>query len=158
MTKANRLKKPTLTFFAQLNISLGEAIEIGIGRSSKRRIIPILGGNFKGPAIEGEILNLGADWQTVFDTEISELDTRYALQTQENAIIEIVNKGFRHGPKRVMERLAAGEDVDPSKYSMTTQATLETGHPKYEWVNKQTFIGTGARFKSKVVLDLYFVS
>ena len=57
-----------------------------------------------------------------------------------------------------MERLAAGENIDHSKYSMTTHATLEPGHQKYERVNKQNLIGTATRLKSKSDLEYYFVS
>ncbi|MDA1237794.1 MAG: DUF3237 domain-containing protein [Proteobacteria bacterium] len=152
------LPTPQLTFFAQLQISLGEPIEMGIGRRSLRRIIPIIGGHFRGPKVEGTILNLGADWQTIGNDRLSELDTRYALRTKDGATIEVINKGFRHGPEAIIDRLAAGEDVNPSEYSMITQAILETGHKKHNWVNKLSFIGTGARFKSEVILDLYYVS
>ena len=158
MKNAIVLPTPQLTFFAQLKISLDDPIELGAGRTSLRRIIPIIGGNFKGPSIEGIILNLGADWQTIASTELSELDTRYALQTSDGAIIEVINKGFRHGPESIISKLAAGENVNPSEYSMITQASLETGHKKYNWVNKLSFLGTGARFKSEVILDLYSVS
>ena len=118
MKNAIVLPTPQLTFFAQLQISLDDPIELGAGRTSLRRIIPIIGGNFKGPSIEGIILNLGADWQTIASTELSELDTRYALQTSDGAIIEVINKGFRHGPESIISKLAAGENVNPSEYSM----------------------------------------
>ena len=126
MKNAIVLPTPQLTFFAQLQISLDDPIELGAGRTSLRRIIPIIGGNFKGPSIEGIILNLGADWQTIASTELSELDTRYALQTSDGAIIEVINKGFRHGPESIISKLAAGENVNPSII--------------FFWVNKLSFL------------------
>ena len=109
------------------------------------------------PCFNGEIMNVGADWQTVFSSGLAELDTRYAFRTDDGAVIEITNFGFRHGPPDVMRRVAAGEDVDPSSYYMRTHARLETGHPDYEWVNRTLFIGVGARLKSNVRLSLYAI-
>ena len=40
-----------------------------------------LGGRASGPYVSGRILNLGADWQTVFADGVAELDTRYAIET-----------------------------------------------------------------------------
>ena len=128
---------------------------MGDGRGGRRRIIPIVGGKVSGPCFTGEILSVGADWQTIFSGGLAELDTRYAFRTEDGAVIEITNYGFRHGPPEVMQRVAAGEDVDPSSYYMRTHARLETGHPDYEWVNSRLFVGVGARLKSNVRLSLY---
>jgi len=88
---------------------------------------------------------------------VAELDIRYAFETDDCALIEIVNYGFRHGPEEVIRRLAAGEDVPPETYYMRTHARLETGHPDYAWVNRMLFVGTGARFESAVRVSLFAV-
>ena len=44
---------------------------------------------------------------------VADLDARYAFQTDDGAIIEIVNQGYRHGPPEVIKKLAAGEPVRP---------------------------------------------
>ncbi|MEX0955516.1 MAG: DUF3237 family protein [Rhizobiaceae bacterium] len=49
---------------------------MGDGRSGRRRIIPIVGGTASGERLNGRILNLGYDWQTVFADGSG---TRYAL-------------------------------------------------------------------------------
>ena len=40
---------------------------------------------------------------------------------------------------------------------MRTQARLETGDPRYDWVNRKLFVGTGARTKSNVVVSLFSI-
>ena len=149
---------PTLRRVADLDVELAPITEIGDGRGGRRRIIPIVGGRVSGSCFNGEIMNVGADWQTVFSSGLAELDTRYAFRTDDGALIEITNFGFRHGSPDVMRRVAAGEDVDPSSYYMRTHAKLETGHPEYEWVNRTLFIGVGARLKSNVRLSLYTIN
>ena len=151
------LPTPKLRHVADFEVELGPITEMGQGRGGRRRIIPIVGGRVTGPSFTGEILNMGADWQTIFNSGLAELDTRYAFRTDDDAVIEIRNFGFRHGPQDVMQRVAAGEDVDPSTYYMRTHARLETGHPDYQWVNDTLFAGVGARFKSSVMISLYAI-
>ena len=151
------LPQPTLRHVADLTIKLDTIVEMGQGQGGTRRIIPIIGGQVSGPAFSGEIMNVGADWQTIFASGLAELDTRYAFRTDDGAVIEIRNFGYRHGPANVMQKVAAGEDVGPSQYYMRTHARLETGHPDYQWVNNTLFVGVGGRLKSSVMLSLYAV-
>ena len=151
------LPQPTLRHVADLTIKLDTIVEMGQGQGGTRRIIPIIGGQVTGPAFSGKIMNVGADWQTIFASGLAELDTRYAFRTDDGAVIEIRNFGYRHGPADVMQKVAAGEDVDPSQYYMRTHARLETGHPDYQWVNNTLFVGVGGRLKSSVMLSLYAV-
>lgn len=148
---------PKLDHVCTLAVDLAEIIEMGTGRGGQRRIIPITGGRVKGPELNGRILDLGADWQTIFNGGLAELDTRYAMETDDGAVIEIINYGLRHGPPEVMARVAKGEDVDPASYYMRTQARLETGDARYDWVNRTLFVGTGRRNKKSVEVDLFAI-
>lgn len=151
------MRQPHLEFACELTVDLAPVMEMGRGQAGARRIIPIVGGTVIGPRINGKVLNLGADWQTIFDDGVAELDTRYAIETDDGAIIEVINFGYRHGPKEVIARVAAGEDVSPDEYYMRTIARLETGDEKYQWVNKTIFIGSGGRFASSVKISLFSV-
>ena len=150
-----QLPTPRLDHTCTLTVELDPIREMGAGRAGQRRIIPIVGGTVSGTRLNGRLLNLGADWQTIFADGLAELDTRYAMETDDGATIEIVNYGFRHGPKEVIEAVARGEDVDPSTYYMRTHARLETGDPRYDWVNRTLFVGVGARQKQAVRVELY---
>ncbi|MEQ8817674.1 MAG: DUF3237 domain-containing protein [Thalassobaculum sp.] len=151
------LTPPTLEHVCDLLVELDPVRELGRGRAGARRIIPIVGGTVTGPRISGRILNLGADWQTIFHDGVAELDARYAFETGDGALIEVANHGYRHGPPEVIERLRRGEDCDPAEYYMRTTARLETGDPRYDWVNRMVFVGTGARHASAVEIGLYRV-
>ena len=151
------MNTPTLEHICDLHVQAGEILEMGNGRAGQRRIIPIIGGTVKGAEISGKVLNLGADWQTVFANDMAELDTRYAIQTDDGAVIEVINFGYRHGPPDVLAAIARGDDVDPNSYYMRTHARLETGDPRYEWVNKTLFVGTGKRNKSTIEISLFAI-
>ncbi len=145
-----------LTEFCQLEVELAPAQEMGPGRAGKRRIIPIIGGQVSGQ-VSGQILNLGADWQTIFADGSADLDTRYAFHTDDGALIEVINKGVRHGPAEVIAALARGEDQPGDAYYMRTHARLECGDPRYDWINRMLFVGSGARRANQVIIKLYLV-
>lgn len=157
MSQTSALTPPSLRHVCDLYVDLDPILEMGPGQAGQRRIIPIIGGRVKGPELNGKILNLGADWQTIWANGVAELEARYAFETEDGALIEIRNYGYRHGPAEVLAAIARGEDVDPSKYYMRTTAQLETGDPRYEWVNKTLFSGVGARLDGQVVISLFAV-
>jgi hypothetical protein len=70
-----------LRHLCDLHVELAAPIELGTGPRGRRRIIPIVGGIVTGERLSGRILDLGADWQTVFSDHSAELDTRYAIET-----------------------------------------------------------------------------
>lgn len=149
------LPTPKLEEVCTLQVELDLIHEMGAGRAGHRRIIPIVGGTVTGARLSGRILNLGADWQTIFAGGLAELDTRYAMETDDGAVIEIINYGFRHGPEEVLAAVGRGEEVDPAAYYMRTHARLETGDTRYDWVNRTLFVGVGARFQQAVQVTLY---
>ncbi len=153
-----QLPQPKLDHVCTLNVVLDPIRDMGQGRAGVRRIIPIVGGTVTGPRLSGRILNLGADWQTIFADGLAELDTRYAMETDDGATIEIVNYGYRHGPKEVLDAVARGEPVDPASYYMRTHARLETGDARYDWVNRTLFAGVGARNQASVQVELYAIT
>lgn len=153
----SQLQTPALEHFCDLKVDLGEPIEMGEGKAGGRRIIPIIGGTVSGPHFAGTILNLGADWQTVHDNGVAHLDTRYAIETNDGATIEVINRGLRHGPAETIAALARGDQVPPQSYYMRTHAILETGHPTYSWINKYLFVGTGGRNRNSVDMRLFII-
>lgn len=155
---ASALPPPPLLHVCDLFVELGPIMEMGQGRAGARRIIPIVGGRVEGPELSGIVLNLGADWQTIYPNGAADLNTRYAMRTHDGALIEIINLGSRHGPAEVLARVAAGEDVPPDQYYMRTHARLETGDPRYGWVNDTLFVGSGARQANAVKISLFRVA
>ena len=153
-----QMPDPGLVHVCDIDVELAPIREMGLGRAGRRRIIPITGGIVTGAEISGRLMNLGADWQTIFHDGVAELDARYAIETADGALIEVHNTGYRHGPAEIIARLAKGEACDPSEYYMRTTARLETGDERYAWVNRAVFVGVGARLASAVLIALYRVT
>ena len=152
-----KIPTPTLRHSFTLEVALGAPLELGTGRAGQRRIIPIVGGRALGPDITGDVMDIGADWQTIYTDGAAHLDTRYAVRTDDCAVIEVINVGTRHGPADVMAELAAGQEVDPARYYMRTAARLETGDERYTWANHMLFVCAGIRRASAVEIAYYAV-
>ena len=141
----------------KVDITLAEPLELGDSPLGRRRIINITGGTFRGERLSGKVLPGGADWQVIRTDGVADLDARYTLQTSDGALIYVKNHGYRHGPPEVLKKLSLGEDVDPSLYYMRTSPLFETGDARYAWLNRLICVGTGARRKSSVHLEIFEV-
>jgi hypothetical protein len=148
---------PQVEFAFTATITLGIVQEVGITPHGKRRVIPITGGTFSGPAIKGTVEPGGADWQIVRADNVAELDAQYTLKTDDGIFIYIKNKGYRHGPAEILQRLAKGEAVDPKEYYFRTIPVFETSAEKYDYLNKYIYIATAERKKDSVIIHFYKV-
>ena len=149
--------KPGLTFAFEIRAQVGTPLEMGAVPQGRRRIIQILGGTFSGPGMKGKILPGGADWQIVRADGFTELDTRYTLETDKGDLIYVQNAGVRHAAPDVMEKLLAGETVDPSLVYFRTIPRFETSAPALQELTRSIFIGLGERYPSEVVVRFWKV-
>jgi hypothetical protein len=138
-------------------VELARPQEIREIAGAARRIIPIVGGTVVGARLSGKILNVGADWQSMEGDRLAHLDARYAVETNDGALIEVSSQGLRHMSTDVARRIASGEAVDPGSYYMRTLIRLQCGDPRYGWVNESLFLATGGKSGTTVRLAVYRV-
>ena len=146
-----------LEHVCDLVVELSPPHEMGAALAGTRRIIPIVGGTASGARINGRILNVGADWQTVQAGGVAQLDARYGIETDDGAVIEVVSQGIRHASAEVAARIVAGEGVAPSEYYMRTAIRLDSGHPDYAWVARSIYVADGGKVGNTVRLAVYRV-
>jgi hypothetical protein len=149
---------PVLEHVCDFEVELSRPHEMGAALAGTRRIIPIVGGTASGPRINGRILDVGADWQTVEAGGVAQLDARYAIETHDGAVIEVISRGIRHATPEIAARIAAGELVPPSEYYMRTAIRLDTGHPDYGWVARSIYVAAGGKVGNTVRLAVYRVA
>jgi len=153
-----RLRDPRLTPVYRLEATLGEPLDLGDTDHGHRRIVPLTGGTFTGPTIQGKLLpGASADWQTVLRGGTALGDSRYTLQTDGGDVLYVQSRGVRHGSADVLARLARGEDVDASEYMFRTSTQIETAAAELDWLNKGVFVSVGGRQPSGVVYETYLV-
>ncbi|WP_315797099.1 DUF3237 domain-containing protein [Bradyrhizobium sp. SZCCHNRI3043] len=145
-----------------LTVMIGEVTSAGETGIGVRRIIPIHGGEVKGPGLAGEgisgkICNFGADFQIIRPNELIDLEAKYAFETDDGATIYVENRGIRFGPVDLLQKLKRGEPVDPRLIYFRTHPRFETGHEKYRWLMEHVFIGSAARHADRVVIDVHVV-
>jgi hypothetical protein len=155
---ASQMIIPQLEFVYEAVASLGSPVPIGHTVDGTRRIIPILeGGSVTGPLIKGTMMGNAADWQLTRPDGVTVVDAIYGIKTDDGVIIQIHNKGLRHGPPEVMARLLAGEEVDPAEYYFRTTPEFIAPTGKYDWMNRSVFVCSGARYPSGIKLWVWRV-
>lgn len=130
---------PKLEFAFIAYITPGMVQDLGMTPHGHRRIIPITSGTFEGPAIKGTVESGGADWQIIRADNVAELNAKFTLKTNDGVLIYIENKGYRHGPAEVLQRLSRGEAVDAREYYFRATPFFETASVKYDYLNKYIY-------------------
>jgi hypothetical protein len=147
--------EPRLELIGRCRADLGEPLELGHTPWGRRRVIPIVGGEFDGPRLSATILVGGADWQVIHEDGMAAIDTRYTLQTHDEALISVATRGVRHGPPEVLRRLADGQPVDPAEYYFRVSIQYETGAEAYRWLNRIVAVASAVRLVDQVIYDAY---
>jgi Protein of unknown function (DUF3237) len=155
----SRLPEPRLTLVYRLDAVLGEPLEVGNVSQGHRRIVPLTGGTFAGPELNGKLLpGASADWQIILQDGTALGDIRYTLDTDDGAILYVQSRGVRHGSAEVLAHLARGEDVDASEYTFRTSTQIETASARLDWLNKGVFISVAGRRPGGVIYETYLVA
>ncbi len=155
---SNRLPDPRLTKVYRLEATLAQPFDLGEIVPGHRRIVPLTGGTFTGPELNGKLLpGASADWQIILPDGTALGDIRYTLETNGGALLYVQSRSVRHGSPEVLARLARGEDVDASDYTFRTSTQIETAASELDWLNKGVFISVGGRQAGGVIYETYLV-
>ena len=122
---------PRLEFAFEEIVTLGQAIPVGDTPLGRRNIVPITGGTFAGPGLQGTVIAGGWDWQLTRSDGCTEIKADYMIRTDDGVVINVINVGALCPP-------SPGSTPSPAK----TQPRFEAPKGKYEWLNRSAFIGT----------------
>ena len=124
---------PAVEHVMTVRATIDAPIAMGKTPLGQRRVIAISGGTFEGPNLKGTIMPGGEDWQVVREDGVTELDARYALRTDDGAIIRVHNQVLLNPP---------AEGVAGAKQYLRSSVRFEAPIGKYDWLNKAIFVGT----------------
>ena len=154
----NQLPEPRLTQVYRLEATVDAPLDLGDAGRGHRRIVPLTGGTFTGPEINGQLVpGASADWQIVLPDGTALGDIRYTLRSDGGALLYVQSRGIRHGSPEVLARLGRGEEVDAGEYTFRTSTQIETAATELDWINKGIFISVGGRRPGGVIYDTYLV-
>jgi hypothetical protein len=148
---------PALERVADLVVRIAAPLEIGRIAGNLRRVIPIAEGEALGPKLRGKVLAGGADFQMMRADGVTELEARYVIELESGGLVYVENRGVRFGPPELMEKLRRGETVDPALIYFRSTPRFETAVPGYEWLMRNLFLCSGARFPDRVELRIFQV-
>jgi hypothetical protein len=146
-----------LEHVCDLSVLVGAPLEIGETGLGERRIIDILGGDVRGPRLNGRIRVGGADFQIIRPNGLTELHARYCIEADDGALIYVENTGLRFGALEDIARLKRGEPVDPARIYFRAAPRFETAAASHRWMMESLFVCTGVRKPESVELSVYRV-
>lgn len=140
-----------------LRLDVKPIVVVGDTPGPFRRIGIVPSGAFAGERLSGTVLDGSSDWQTVRGDGSTTLDVRLVLRTDDGVAIPMSYRGIRHGPPDVMQRLDAGDAVDPASYYFRINPIFEAPKGRYEWMNRVLAVGVGHRFPDGPVYSVFEV-
>ncbi len=149
---------PKLDLVFNLHLELGKPTDVGkIGPAGSRRVVPVAGGTLEGPGLKGKILP-GVDFQIIHPDGLTELDAHYVVQLENGDLLYVTNRGMRHGPADVLQKLNAGEKVDQSLIYFRTVISVESAAPALQNLTRSILICVGERLPNEALLHVYRVN
>jgi hypothetical protein len=149
--------EPSLEHVYSARVNLGAPVDLGASPRGYRLIVPILGGKIDGPGVSGLVCPSGADWILVRPDDVSELDVRAAVATDDGALIYVTIRGYITNQTELVERVARGEAVPIDDYYFGLTPSYETSDARYAWMMSTVFVGRGTFHGDHVIYDAYAV-
>ncbi|MFG6485434.1 DUF3237 domain-containing protein [Roseateles sp. BYS78W] len=120
---------PQAEFVFEEVVTLAPTVQVGRTPQGQRQYVPITGGRFKGPKIQGRVLPGGWDWQLARPDGHMDLDASYMIQADDGTVIHVRNRG-------TLFKRADGS------YDIKTMAEFDAPLGPHQWLGEGAFIGT----------------
>lgn len=130
---------------------LAEAVPVGAGPFGSRRIREVLSGEVTGDRLSGTVGTGGGDWVLVGSDGYGRLDVRLTVRTHDGAHIYVQYFGVIEYTEAALAANAGERSSDWDEHYFRTCPRLETGDPRYAWVNQTVFVAEGRLHPGPVV-------
>jgi hypothetical protein len=131
-----------LEYLMTYHADLKPPVDVGAGPFGTRQIFDVIGGTFEGPKLRGTFVPSGADWILVGPDGVGRLDVRGTMKTDDGAHIYVQYYGVIE-IAAAAQKVAAGGSTDFGEIYFMTAPRLETGDPRYAWLNRAVCVGEG---------------
>lgn len=131
--------KHEFTFWA----SLKPPIDFGAGPQGQRIYLEVTGGEATGERFNARAVGGAGDWILVGPDGFGRIDVRLQFETADNARVYVQYFGLLEFNQVLATALATGAGTDYDDQYFRTAPRLETGDPRYAWMNQSVFVAKG---------------
>jgi hypothetical protein len=154
------MRPPELDLAFQIEIELTPRIRYGpTFWGLERGFVGVEGGTVSGPRLNGRVVpHTGGDWPSIKPDHTVRFDARYLLEAEDGTLIELRNRGIRHGARHVLDRLQNYQPVDPGEYYASVSPTFDAPDGPHGWLCRTMFIGKVDRRNDRAVFTYWSVA
>ena len=134
-------------------------VDVGPGPFGHRMILEVTGGVVEGERLNGIIKSGGGEWFLAGPDGFGRIDVRFQITTDDGANIYCQYFGVLELTEATMGAIGAGTATDFEDHYFRTNPRLETGDPRYAWVNQTLFVAKGHALPGLLIeYDVYRVT
>ena len=122
--------------------TLKPPLPIGAGPIGTRMYYDVSGGEVTGERLRGKVLG-GGEWALIGPDGFLRIDVRLQVETHDAAYLYVQYVGLLEVNAAVQRALETGGGTDYGDQYFFTNPRMETGDPRYAWVNTTFFVGQG---------------
>jgi hypothetical protein len=123
--------------------ALKQPVAVGAGPFGDRNFFEVVDGKVTGERITGTVRGGGGDWILACPDGYGRLDVRAIFETDDGANIYVQYFGVVQYTEAVIAAVTGERSCDYHEQYFRTTPRLETGDPRYAWVNQTVFVGEG---------------
>ena len=133
--------KPVYEFTCR--VACGPPLDAGSGPYGGRQYYEITAGTVVGTRLRGKLVGSGGDWMLTGPDGYLRMDVRVQIETEDGAVICAHYFGPAEANDKLKQALRACAATEFDDHSIRSHWVLETGDPRYGWVNQSVFAGQG---------------
>jgi hypothetical protein len=151
-------KEPELVYEFTYRAQIDPPVDVGPGPLGHRMVFAVTGGQVEGERLSGTILPGGGEWFLAGADGFGRVDVRFQMTTHDGAHIYFQYFGLLELNEASMAAIGGG-GTDFEDHYFRINPRLESGDPRYAWVNQSLFVGKGRVLPGLLVeYDVYRVS
>jgi hypothetical protein len=124
-------------------VSLKPPVDFGAGPLGQRIYLEVIDGVATGQRLQARAVGGGGDWIVVGPDGYGRIDVRLQFETDDNAHVFVQYFGLLEINQVVGQALATGGATTYGDQYFRTTPRLETGDPRYAWMNQSVFVARG---------------
>lgn len=125
-----------------LSAMLNPPLPVGNAPMGTRMFYGIIDGKVEGDRLRGRVVT-GGEWALIGPDGILRVDVRLQIETHDGAHIYIQYLGLLEMNEKVQQATTHGTGTEFTDQYFYTNPRLESGDPRYAWVNSTFFVGQG---------------